>query len=217
MCAKPSLDDNPRPRLSHLDLHGGETTVQGDASVKLQRMEDAFKTILQCVGEKVDRPGILKTPNRAAKAFLYFTKGYEEDTESIVRNAIFDESHDEMVIVKNINMYSLCEHHLVPFYGTVSVGYLPTGKVLGLSKVARIVEMFSRRLQIQERMTREIAEAIQKAVQPSGVGVIVEATHLCMVMRGVEKSDSKTVTSSMMGVFRDDPKTREEFLQLTSR
>ncbi|XP_065896636.1 GTP cyclohydrolase 1-like [Dysidea avara] len=182
----------------------------------LQKLENAFKTILQCVGENIERPGIVKTPRRAAEAFLYFTKGYQENIKGVVKNGIFQEHHDEMVIVKNINFYSLCEHHLVPYFGTVSVGYLPKGKVLGLSKIARLVEMFSRRLQIQERMTREIAEAIQEAVEPTGVGVVVEAMHMCMVMRGVEKSDSKTVTSSMTGVFRDDPKTREEFLQLIS-
>ncbi|XP_023698946.1 GTP cyclohydrolase 1-like [Paramormyrops kingsleyae] len=147
----------------------------------------------------------------------YFTKGYQENIQDVLNDAIFDEGHDDMVIVKDIDMFSMCEHHLVPFTGTVHVGYLPCKKVLGLSKLVRVVEMYSRRLQVQERLTKQIATAITDALQPAGVGVVVEATHMCMVMRGVQKTNSKTVTSTMLGVFRDDPKTRDEFLKLIRR
>ncbi|XP_042878666.1 GTP cyclohydrolase 1-like [Penaeus japonicus] len=145
---------------------------------------------------------------------LFFTKGYDQTIEDVMNGAVFDEDHDDLVIVKDIEMFSVCEHHLVPFWGKVSVGYLPNKKVLGLSKVARIVEIFSRRLQVQERLTKQIALAVVEAIQPTGVGVVVEGTHMCMVMRGVQKINSKTTTSTMLGVFRDDPKTREEFLTL---
>merc|ERR1712133_263424 len=177
-------------------------------------MEASYKGILVSIGENPDREGLLDTPRRAAKAMMTFTQGYEKSVEDAVGSGIFNEEIDEVVIVKDIEMFSLCEHHLVPFMGSVSIGYLPRGKVLGLSKLARIVEMFSRRLQVQERLTREIAEAVSEAVTPAGVGVVVEACHMCMVMRGVQKINSQTVTSSMLGVFRDDPKTRGEFLSL---
>lgn len=177
-------------------------------------MVDCYSKLLLHVGEDPKRQGLLKTPERAANAFLFFTKGYEENLDTILNEAIFDEDHDEMVIVRDIEMFSMCEHHLVPFTGRVSIGYLPNKRVLGLSKLARIVEMYSRRLQVQERLTKQIAVALTQAVQPAGVGVVIEATHMCMVMRGVQKLQAKTTTSCMLGCFREDPKTREEFLAL---
>ncbi|KAL1517674.1 hypothetical protein ABEB36_001409 [Hypothenemus hampei] len=180
----------------------------------IPEMAKAYRSLLSSLGENPDREGLLKTPERAAKAMLYFTKGYDQSLDEILNNAIFDENHDEMVVVKDIDMFSMCEHHLVPFYGKVSIGYLPSGKVLGLSKLARIVEVYSRRLQVQERLTKQIAVAVLKAVQPNGVAVVVEGSHMCMVMRGVQKINSKTVTSTMLGEFRDNQKTREEFLKL---
>ncbi len=183
----------------------------------LADMEQHYRGILASLGEDPDREGLLETPRRAAKAMAFFTKGYEDSVSNAVSSGIFTEITDEMVVVRDIEMFSLCEHHLVPFLGRVHIGYLPQGQVLGLSKLARIVEIYSRRLQLQERMTREIAMAVVEAVKPAGVGVVVEACHMCMVMRGVQKINSKTVTSCMLGVFRDDPKTRNEFLTLTRK
>ncbi|XP_055536261.1 GTP cyclohydrolase 1 isoform X1 [Wyeomyia smithii] len=180
----------------------------------LPLMSKSYRMLLSSLGEDPERQGLLKTPERAAKAMLFFTKGYDQSLEEALNGAVFDEDHDEMVLVKDIEMFSMCEHHLVPFYGKVSIGYLPCKKILGLSKLARIVEIFSRRLQVQERLTKQIAVAVTQAVQPAGVAVIIEGVHMCMVMRGVQKINSKTVTSTMLGVFRDDPKTREEFLTL---
>lgn len=181
---------------------------------KIVEVSRAYRLLLSSIGENPDRQGLLKTPERAAKAMLFFTKGYNQKLSDVVNDAIFHEDHDEMVIVKDIEMFSMCEHHLVPFIGKVSIGYLPNKKVLGLSKLARIVEVYSRRLQVQERLTKQIAVAITEAISPTGVGVVTEATHMCMVMRGVQKLNSKTLTSTMLGVFREDPKTREEFLTL---
>ncbi|XP_018916988.1 GTP cyclohydrolase 1 isoform X2 [Bemisia tabaci] len=180
----------------------------------LPDMSRSYRLLLTSLGENPDRQGLLKTPERAAKAMLFFTKGYDQTLEDVLNDAVFDEDHDEMVVVKDIEMFSMCEHHLVPFYGKVSIGYLPCKKILGLSKLARIVEIYSRRLQVQERLTKQIALAVTKAVEPAGVAVVVEGVHMCMVMRGVQKINSKTVTSTMLGVFREDPKTREEFLNL---
>ncbi|KAF7276952.1 hypothetical protein GWI33_009620, partial [Rhynchophorus ferrugineus] len=180
----------------------------------IPEMVNSYRTLLASLGENPNREGLLKTPERAAKAMLFFTKGYSQTLEEVLNDAIFDENHDEMVVVKDIEMFSMCEHHLVPFYGKVSIGYLPSGKVLGLSKLARIVEVYARRLQVQERLTKQIAVAVLNAVQPNGVAVVVEGSHMCMVMRGVQKINSKTVTSTMLGEFRDNQKTREEFLKL---
>ncbi|XP_010868546.2 GTP cyclohydrolase 1 [Esox lucius] len=182
---------------------------------KLSAIEVAYRTVLRELGENVEREGLLRTPLRAAKAMQFLTKGYHETVDDVLNNAIFNENHNEMVIVKDIEMFSLCEHHLVPFFGKVHIGYLPNNKVVGLSKLARIVEIFSRRLQVQERLTKQIATAISEALEPAGVAVVIEAVHMCMVMRGVQKMNSKTVTSSVLGLFQEDPKTREEFLVLT--
>ncbi|XP_006894405.1 PREDICTED: GTP cyclohydrolase 1 [Elephantulus edwardii] len=185
-----------------------------DNELNLPNLAAAYSSILRSLGEDPQRQGLLKTPWRAATAMQFFTKGYRETISDVLNDAIFDEDHDEMVIVKDIDMFSMCEHHLVPFFGKVHIGYLPNKKVLGLSKLARIVEIYSRRLQVQERLTKQIAVAITETLRPAGVAVVVEATHMCMVMRGVQKMNSKTVTSTMLGVFREDPKTREEFLTL---
>ncbi|XP_074598681.1 GTP cyclohydrolase punch [Brevipalpus obovatus] len=184
---------------------------------RVKELESVYRSMLTVVGEDANRQGLLKTPERAAKALWYFTKGYRQDIRDITSRGIFDEDHDELVIVRDIEMFSLCEHHLIPFIGKVSIGYLPRRKILGLSKLARVVEMFSRRLQVQERLTKQIAVAITDAINPTGVGVVIEATHMCMVMRGVQKLNSRTITSAMLGEFRDNPKTREEFLTLIAR
>jgi GTP cyclohydrolase I len=180
----------------------------------LKKMTDAVRTLIECVGEDPNREGLLRTPFRMAKAMQFFTKGYHESIEEIVGGAVFEENHEDMVIVRDIDLFSLCEHHMIPFYGKVHIGYIPNKKVLGLSKLARVAEMFSRRLQIQERLTQQIANSIMDVLQPQGVGVVVEATHMCMCMRGAQKPGSNTITSCMVGVFRDDDKTRQEFLQL---
>ncbi len=176
-------------------------------------LEELTRELLVRVGEDPQREGLLRTPERFAKAFHYLTKGYHEDPAEILNGALFSVDYDEMVIVKDIEMFSLCEHHILPFFGKVHIAYIPKGKVLGLSKLPRLVDVFARRLQVQERLTVEIAEAIQSAIQPLGVGVVIEARHLCMMMRGVEKQHSATVTSSMIGAFRAQ-QTRQEFLAL---
>jgi GTP cyclohydrolase I len=180
-------------------------------------MADLVRGILAAVGEDPDREGLLKTPERVDKALKFLTRGYEQDPVEILNQALFTVSYDEMVVVKDIDLYSLCEHHLLPFHGKAHVAYLPNGKVVGLSKIPRLVDIYARRLQVQERLTVEIAEAIQKAVKPRGVGVIVEAVHFCMMMRGVEKQNSSAVTSCMLGAFREQLQTREEFLALINR
>ena len=180
-------------------------------------MEDLFSRLIQEIGEDVTREGLVDTPKRAAAAFRFLNNGYHRSLENVLNNAIFEADTEDMVIVKDIELYSLCEHHLLPFIGKCHVAYLPRGKVLGLSKVARIVDMYGRRLQIQERLTKQIADAIQTAVQPRGVAVVIEAKHLCMMMRGVEKQNSVMTTSSMLGLFRQEISTRSEFLNLVKR
>jgi GTP cyclohydrolase IA len=176
--------------------------------------EELVREMLVRLGEDPEREGLLRTPERVQKAFHFLTRGYNEDPEALLKNALFTVTYDEMVIVKDVEVFSLCEHHMLPFFGKVHVAYIPNGKVIGLSKIPRLIEIFSRRLQIQERLTTQIAETIQKVVQPQGVGVVIEARHLCMMMRGVEKQHSAAVTSSMLGCFRDEQETRTEFLSL---
>src|SRR5712675_1143731 len=183
-------------------------------AVQNASLAELTREMLLRVGEDAEREGLLRTPERMAQALEFLTRGYQEDPQEILRGALFTESYDQMVIVKDVEMFSLCEHHLLPFFGKVHVAYIPNGKVIGLSKIPRLIEIFSRRLQIQERLTTQIAEAIQNAIHPQGVGVVIEARHLCMMMRGVEKQHSAAVTSSMLGCFRNEEETRSEFLSL---
>jgi GTP cyclohydrolase I len=175
------------------------------------------RDLLAAIGENPDREGLKRTPERVASMFEFLTKGYDEDVEHVLNGAVFTERYSEMVIVKDIDFFSLCEHHLVPFYGRCHIAYIPNGKIVGLSKLPRLVEMFSRRLQVQERLTQQIAETLFQELKPDGVGVVMEARHLCMMMRGVEKQNSVATTSAMLGSFRDDVKTRNEFLTLIQR
>jgi len=186
-----------------------ETPTVTDAS-----FSELVHEMIARLGEDPSREGLIRTPERVEKALQHLTKGYNEDPEQLLTSALFTVSYDEMVIVKDIEMFSLCEHHMLPFIGKVHVAYIPNGKVIGLSKLPRLVEIFARRLQVQERLTTQIAETLMKVVQPQGVGVVVEARHLCMMMRGVEKQHSATVTSAMLGCFREERETREEFLSL---
>jgi GTP cyclohydrolase I len=176
--------------------------------------QELLRELLVRLGEDPERDGLLRTPERMQKALEHLTKGYNEDPGKVLQGALFEVSYDEMVIVKDIEMFSLCEHHLLPFFGKVHVAYIPNGKVLGLSKIPRLVDIFARRLQVQERLTVQVAETIQNAIRPQGVGVVIEARHLCVMMRGVEKQHSSAVTSHMLGSFRNADKTREEFLSL---
>jgi len=176
--------------------------------------QEVYRELIRRVGEDPDRDGLLRTPERMEKSMAFLTKGYDETVSEVLHDALFDVEYDEMVIVKDIEFFSLCEHHLLPFFGKAHVAYVPNGKVVGLSKTARLVDVFARRLQVQERLTRQIADAIDEAIQPQGVAVILEAQHLCMMMRGVEKQHSHTVTSAMLGVFKTQLQTRNEFLSL---
>jgi GTP cyclohydrolase IA len=176
--------------------------------------EDLVRRQLELLGEDPSRPGLLRTPHRVARSMAWLTKGYEVDLKEAVGQGVFDDEHDNMIMVRDIELYSMCEHHLLPFFGKAHIAYIPNGRILGLSKLPRIVDMFARRLQVQERLTGEIADAVQESVNPTGVGVVIEASHLCMMMRGVEKQNSMTITSALLGTFRDDAKTRDEFLRL---
>ena len=177
------------------------------------KLEYIYTQMLETLGEDPTREGILKTPQRAAKALQFLTQGYHQNVEEVVNDAIFNEEYDEMVIVKDIECYSLCEHHLLPFFGKCHVGYIPRKKIIGLSKIPRIVDMFARRLQVQERLTKQIAEALQEVLTPAGVAVVIEAQHLCMMVRGVQKQHSQTMTNVMLGEFRDKNSTRTEFMR----
>lgn len=177
-------------------------------------MEEHYRAILKAVGEDPDREGLKRTPHRAAEAFKFLTSGYEMDVNTVLNNAVFHEEYEDLILLKNIEFYSMCEHHLLPFFGEAHVAYLPAGKIIGISKIARLVNMFSRRLQVQERMTQEIGEAVEKAIDARGVAVVVEARHMCMMVRGVQKQSSKMVTSHVSGEFRDNFKSRAELFEL---
>ena len=191
--------------------------MQGRHRQERDVVEEHFSRLIESVGEDPTREGLRGTPARAARAFEYFTQGYEQDPADVVGEAIFTSEMDEMVIVRDIELYSLCEHHLLPFLGRCHIGYLPKGKVIGLSKVARVVDVFASRLQIQENLTTEIAQSLSDLIEPAGVGVVIEARHMCMMMRGVQKQNSEMVTSCLLGSFRDNPQTRSEFLGLVHR
>jgi GTP cyclohydrolase IA len=199
--AQPAIISKPNARVSSKSGLAAHST------------QEIYRELLARIGEDPDRDGLVLTPERVEKSMSFLTKGYEQDPTKILRGALFDVDYDEMVIVKDVEMFSLCEHHMLPFFGKVHVAYIPKGKVIGLSKIPRLIEVFARRLQVQERLTRQIADAIQDAIAPQGVGVVIEARHLCMMMRGVEKQHSSTVTSAMVGVFSEQ-KTRSEFLSL---
>mmetsp|Transcript_15405 Transcript_15405/g.23618 ORF Transcript_15405/g.23618 Transcript_15405/m.23618 type:complete len:247 (-) Transcript_15405:66-806(-) len=203
----------PSDSVSRLELTKKEREITTEQA-KLEKMGQACSVILECIGEDPSREGLLKTPERWAKALLFMTQGYQQTSKELLNGAIFAEDHHEMVVVRDIDIHSLCEHHMVPFTGRVHIGYIPNGKILGLSKLARIAEMFARRLQVQERLTRQIADAIVEAVNPLGVGVVIECSHFCMVMRGVQKVGATTVTSSVRGAFESNSKTRAEFFSI---
>lgn len=193
------------------------TKKVSDKIDKTDKLEGAIRRILEEVGEDPGREGLLDTPGRAARSWRFLTRGYNQNEKDVINNAYFDADCNDMVIVKDIEFYSMCEHHLLPFYGRCHIGYIPNGKVFGVSKLARIVDMFSRRLQLQERLTKQIAETICTAIDPEGVGVVMEAQHLCMLMRGVEKQNSLMVTSAMLGSFRHEQSTRLDFLNLIDK
>lgn len=186
------------------------------AAENVEKLKEHYREILRLLGEDPDREGLLKTPERVAKAMAFITKGYGENPIEIIRSAIFHEEYKQMVLVKDIELYSICEHHMLPFYGKAHVAYIPNGYITGLSKVARVVECFARRLQVQERLTVQIRDCIQEALNPLGVAVVIEASHMCMQMRGVEKQGSATTTSAFTGIFLSDSRTREEFMTLIS-
>jgi GTP cyclohydrolase I len=189
-------------------------TVQLLSDTEESEFELTVRRQLQLLGEDPDREGLVRTPKRVARSLAWLTRGYRQDAWSAVGEGVFEETHDNMIMVRDIELYSLCEHHMLPFFGKAHIAYIPNGRIVGLSKLPRLVEVFARRLQVQERLTAQIAEAVCQVLKPRGVGVVIEAMHLCMMMRGVEKQNSKTITSALVGSFRDDAKTRDEFLRL---
>ena len=205
---KSAVKDSPAP---------GAALRNGGAALSAVSTEELHREIIRRLGEDPTRDGLRLTPERVAKAMTYLTSGYSQDPAAVLRGALFDVDYDEMVIVRDIEMFSLCEHHMLPFFGKVHIAYIPNGKVIGLSKLPRLVDIFARRLQVQERLTREIADAIQDAIQPQGVGIVIEARHLCMMMRGVQKQHSSAVTSAMVGAFSKQSRTRQEFLSLVRK
>jgi GTP cyclohydrolase I len=188
-----------------------------EASACQLELENLVRRQLELLGEQPHREGLTKTPERVAKALTWLTRGYALDVGEVVGDAVFEEAHASMVMVRDIELYSLCEHHMLPFFGKAHIAYIPNGKIVGLSKLPRIVEVFARRLQVQERLTEQVAQAVEDVLEPRGVGVVIEAVHLCMMMRGVEKQNSSTITSALRGQFRDCPLTRDEFLRLAYR
>ncbi|MGD1854097.1 MAG: GTP cyclohydrolase I FolE [Leptolyngbyaceae cyanobacterium] len=200
--------------ISPEDIRKQPVRTQGESPVSDEEMQQAVRTLLLGLGEDPDREGLIDTPKRVVKALKYLTSGYHQSLDDLLNGAIFHENTNEMVLVRDIDLFSSCEHHILPILGRAHVAYIPNGKVIGLSKIARICEMYARRLQVQERLTQQIANALQGLLQPQGVAVVVEASHMCMVMRGVQKPGSWTVTSSMQGVFADDARTRQEFMDL---
>lgn len=208
--------DAPRPlRAARLDAASDPfddaPTIGGDRNLEF---ENLVRRQLELLGEDPTRDGLSKTPSRVAKSLTWLTRGYQMDVQDVIGDAVFEEEHESMVMVRDIELYSMCEHHLLPFFGKAHIAYIPNGKIVGLSKLPRIVEIYSRRLQVQERLTEQVAAAIEDVLKPRGVGVVIEAFHLCMMMRGVEKQNSKTITSALRGSFRDDAMTRDEFLRL---
>ncbi|AAM72018.1 MAG TPA: GTP cyclohydrolase I FolE [Chlorobaculum sp.] len=212
----PTVENNrsAESRLSQCDLDECFDESHDRDEEVLGSMTDAVYSLLKGVGEDPEREGLLLTPERVAKSLRFLTKGYRQDPEQLLKKAVFTESYDEMVLVKDIDIYSMCEHHMLPFFGKAHVAYIPDGKIVGLSKIPRVVEVFARRLQVQERLTQQIRDAIQNVLNPRGVAVVIEATHMCMVMRGVEKQNAVTTTSAMSGDFMTSQSTRSEFLRL---
>ena len=211
-----NLEVRPPREAAHTNGHPANGHPNGPGSVRPAQpeTEEKYREILAFVGEDPDREGLLRTPHRVVEALKFLTQGYDQNVETLLNGAIFHEDYDDMVVVKDIEFYSLCEHHLLPFYGKVHVAYIPNGRIVGLSKIPRLVDMFARRLQVQERMTTQIAEALEEALSPKGVAVVVEGVHLCMLMRGVQKQSAQMVTSHVMGAFRTDLATRQEFMAL---
>ena len=188
--------------------------IDFDESSPIKEHERLVRRQLELIGEDPERDGLIKTPQRVAASLEWLTRGYETDVRDVIGDALFEETHESMVMVRDIELYSLCEHHMLPFYGKAHIAYIPNGKIVGLSKLPRVVDVFARRLQVQERLTEQVAQALTDVLEPRGVGVVIEAYHLCMMMRGVQKQNSSTITSAVRGSFRDDPKTRDEFLRL---